>query len=462
MTTRISWPVPGRVQWRKEPDETRGFCRSHDRCRRCSGLSGCPSAAARRPRGCLPRCAVGPARHRHHRRVFDGVPSVWHKEILWAIEQGIPVFGSASMGALRAAELGAFGMIGCGRIFEAFRDGEIADDDEVAVLHGPPELDFVALSDPMVSVRATIERAKKARILTDDAARVVNATAKSLHYRERTWDAIIARIRGKPGMSDFLAWLPGGKVEAKGDDARTMLLQMASFLSSGEDTPQGQRIERTLAWQGLVRRVNAEETDKTSNPKGLLDELRLDPKRYHALRDRAVMRRLALEDAERRDLQADGDVLRATMDRHRRRQNLSRRDAVLHWLEENDLDEAGYEALLRDTALIEETVATLSARLAPYFLAELRWSGAYSELRDRAKDKARVIDGQDCAIASPDRLRMLIWFFESRLGRPVPDDLDAYAVLIGLSTRDELFDLVVREFVYCSETDEPLATRNPE
>jgi hypothetical protein len=32
---------------------------------------------------------------------FDGVPSVWHKEILWAIEQGIPVFGSASMGALR-------------------------------------------------------------------------------------------------------------------------------------------------------------------------------------------------------------------------------------------------------------------------------------------------------------------------------------------------------------------------
>ena len=36
---------------------------------------------------------------------FDGVPSVWHKEILWAMSQGIRVFGSASMGALRAAEL---------------------------------------------------------------------------------------------------------------------------------------------------------------------------------------------------------------------------------------------------------------------------------------------------------------------------------------------------------------------
>jgi len=51
---------------------------------------------------------------------FEGVPSVWHKEILWAMEQGIPVFGSASMGALRAAELHDFGMIGVGAIFEAY------------------------------------------------------------------------------------------------------------------------------------------------------------------------------------------------------------------------------------------------------------------------------------------------------------------------------------------------------
>ena len=43
------------------------------------------------------------------------------------------------MGALRAAELHAFGMRGVGRIFEAFRDGELEDDDEVAVVHGPAE-----------------------------------------------------------------------------------------------------------------------------------------------------------------------------------------------------------------------------------------------------------------------------------------------------------------------------------
>ncbi len=35
---------------------------------------------------------------------FSGAASVWHKEILWAMSEGVPVFGAASMGALRAAE----------------------------------------------------------------------------------------------------------------------------------------------------------------------------------------------------------------------------------------------------------------------------------------------------------------------------------------------------------------------
>jgi hypothetical protein len=226
--------------------------------------------------------------------------------------------------------------------------------------------------------------------------------------------------------------------------------------------PQGQRVERTLVWQGLVRRVDAESNAETSNPKGVLDELRLDPARYQAVRDRAMLRSLALEDAERRAVHADRDMLRAIMDRHWRQQGLSRRDAVLRWLNENDLDEARYEALLHEAALVEDTVATRAARLAPHFLAELRWSGTYSELKDRAKEKARIIDEKGYAIASPDRLRMLIWFFESRLGASVPDDLDAYAVSIGLVDRDELFVLVAREFMYALALDEPRAARNPD
>ena len=38
---------------------------------------------------------------------FEVTPTVWHKEILWAMAQGIHVYGAASIGALRAAELGS-------------------------------------------------------------------------------------------------------------------------------------------------------------------------------------------------------------------------------------------------------------------------------------------------------------------------------------------------------------------
>src|SRR6185295_18286818 len=86
---------------------------------------------------------------------FDRVPAVWHKEILWALARGIHVFGSASMGALRAAELAAFGMLGVGEIFEAFRDGVLDDDAEVAVAHGQAESGYRATSEAMVNVRAT-------------------------------------------------------------------------------------------------------------------------------------------------------------------------------------------------------------------------------------------------------------------------------------------------------------------
>ncbi|HEY0580591.1 MAG TPA: TfuA-like protein, partial [Chloroflexota bacterium] len=48
---------------------------------------------------------------------FERMPAVWHKEILWAMAEGVHVFGSSSMGALRAAELAPFGMTGVGDIF---------------------------------------------------------------------------------------------------------------------------------------------------------------------------------------------------------------------------------------------------------------------------------------------------------------------------------------------------------
>jgi len=123
---------------------------------------------------------------------FSGASSVWHKEILWAISEGVPVFGSASMGALRAAELHSYGMRGVGRIFEAFRDGVLEDDDEVAVLHGPAEIGYLAASEPMVNIRETLALAQTKGVLNPDSRRSLENLAKSFFFGERNWSELLA------------------------------------------------------------------------------------------------------------------------------------------------------------------------------------------------------------------------------------------------------------------------------
>jgi hypothetical protein len=158
---------------------------------------------------------------------FETTPTVWHEEILFALDRGIAVYGAASIGALRAAELHVFGMEGIGRIFEWFRDGFLEDDDEVALLHGPPELGFPALTEAMVNVRATIAEAIRCEILSGEIGAVLIAVAKSLFYKRRTWEHLFEKAArlGVPHaeVDQACDWLARGAVNLKRLDARLML-----------------------------------------------------------------------------------------------------------------------------------------------------------------------------------------------------------------------------------------------
>ena len=86
---------------------------------------------------------------------FGHVPSVWHKEILFALVNGIQVWGAGSTGALRAVELEPFGMPGVGTVFRLFRRGILSDDDEVCVTHLPKQYAYTSITYPMINLRST-------------------------------------------------------------------------------------------------------------------------------------------------------------------------------------------------------------------------------------------------------------------------------------------------------------------
>lgn len=200
-----------------------------------------PTLAAGEVRARLPSATVMPPvavgellsliRRRGPRRIaiidgyFERMAAVWHKEILLALEHGISVWGASSMGALRAAELAPFGMIGVGSIYRAFARGELVADDEVAVAHLPAEFGYRATSDALVNLRDGIARAP---MLTARTRAQLVELARAPFYRERSWDRLIADARAArlpTKQLDALAAWP--KPDRKADDARLLLRRLA-------------------------------------------------------------------------------------------------------------------------------------------------------------------------------------------------------------------------------------------
>ena len=122
--------------------------------------------------------------------VFHQAAPVRHKEIMNLLALGVRVVGAGSMGALRAAELHQFGMVGVGEIFAAYRDGHLTADDEVAVAHTPD--DYVPLSEALVDIRFSLRRAAAAGAITGLEAQRLEAPFKTAHYPRRTWRALEA------------------------------------------------------------------------------------------------------------------------------------------------------------------------------------------------------------------------------------------------------------------------------
>jgi hypothetical protein len=148
------------------------------------------------------------------------------------MESGVPVIGGASMGALRGAELHTLGMIGVGRIFEAYASGRIVGDDEVAVLHGPADMDWAPLTIPLVNVRATLLRAVRDGVVGVRTARRLRTRAAGIFYQDRTWRVLIeaaadAGDAPRELLDRFLAWTSAGYVDLKCSDALQCLAAAA-------------------------------------------------------------------------------------------------------------------------------------------------------------------------------------------------------------------------------------------
>jgi hypothetical protein len=379
---------------------------------------------------------------------FQWTPSVRHKEILWAMDRGVHVFGAASMGALRAAELAEFGMKGIGRIFEAYRCGRLEefpdqpfeDDDEVAVTHGPAETGFLAVSEAMVNLRCTLASAARGGAISAVTCSRLAAIAKSLYFPDRTYERVlqVAAEEGLPGteLAALSAWLPAGRVNQKRDDARRLVEAIGAFLAN--DPPPlrpGFLFEPTTLWE---RMIATQRSGAPHDPEDLLvlEELRLTQHCFEEVRREALDALLLAEGP---------DVA------HDRRHNIVQ-----------DAAPGCAVDLLRNA---ERTQALRrAAREVPRWLVErqmlkrLHESGDYDVLLSRAREKrARLAARSDLPdthdLSELQLLQLRDWFFSGVLETDMPEDLAAYLDHRGYPDEAAFHTAIFEDYVYRQMSD---------
>ncbi len=160
---------------------------------------------------------------------FHSVPAVWHKEILFALAAGIHVYGAASIGALRAAELAVFGMRGIGAIFNMYNNGVLEDDDEVAVVHGAEEQEYRGMSTPMVDIRDGLRRAVACGIISEEPSKQLLVLQKNRFYADRSWTSVFddAKRMGLASVTKFSEFINHDVMSLKRRDAIELVTVMA-------------------------------------------------------------------------------------------------------------------------------------------------------------------------------------------------------------------------------------------
>ncbi len=319
---------------------------------------------------------------------FEHVPAVWHKEILWALKQGIHVYGAASMGALRAAELQRYGMVGVGRVFCDLVDGRLEDDDEVAVAEAPSPRGAVHASVAMVDVRATLAAAREAAVIEDAAYRALLALAKATFYAERSYLRLLADAEQSgvepQQIAAFRAFLPHGQIAQKRADAVELLERVARERGGPAFTPRF-HFERTDMWQKLesaLRSPTAGGAD--ANDSAILEQARQDPAFSAELETRALIRALVSEIVRFEGAPEPAAAVEAAALQFRADRGLFESEALASWLRDRSMTPEAFLEAMGDDARLARLKALLATEVEEQLLKELRRDPRWSELAARA------------------------------------------------------------------------------
>ena len=387
--------------------------------------------------------------------------SVSTKEIVAVLDRGIQVFGAASMGALRAAELWTYGMEGIGEIFRRFQTGAWECDDEVAVIHGRVESGFRAASVALASIRLGLERACQRNLLTPDQAAGIVEELRAVFYPERCWQGVFAIARNLGlseheirGLKEFVA---AEAPDAKRDDA----LEALSWVRAWCESPTKQvppavtfDFEPTIYWRMLLSEIHPAAPYASGHRNAGIDypalvrdaRMQTDARELH--RGSALLHLLLAQERDNMPTPTR-EQLQLALARFRRRRGLHTADQARQFYRDQQLTDSEIEVLARAELALDALLARRSGALTGLLALELKRRGEFAATLERVSAKQRV--RQDRAVTSLAledlgvTLSELLDWYQDRF-ETIEGSLDAHAEALGYQSAREFLSEVMLEY----------------
>jgi hypothetical protein len=344
--------------------------------------------------------------------IIDGASypelEVWHREILYALENGVAVFGSSSTGALRAAELDIHGMQGVGRIYEEIRGRETVDADEVTCLH-EDRSPFRRLSEPMVNIRATLGEMRRKDLIDDRLLHQLLGTAKSIHYTKRTWQAIFDKAGSEGALTaekvrELLRRSASCNVDLARSDAILLLKAVRKAMETGRRAPYGKIVDRSDNIVFHVAKYRDRAISRDDDLEGsplfsIVDYILLTHPAADELAVRAKNRFLAGILADMLHVEVSGADIDKETETFRIRHSLRDDESLGDWLAGNDLVHEEFMRLMEQNAKMRALHNWLRTRLAQrkftrVLLDELMLTNQYSGWAGKALLAERLFQRQ--------------------------------------------------------------------
>lgn len=387
--------------------------------------------------------------------LFERQPAVWHKEILYALSEKIPVVGASSMGALRAAELSAFGMTGIGSIFHQFASAELNDDDEVAVVHGSKQDNYFCISEAMVNIRYGLTLATEADVITAAQADYLISRSKARYYPTRCWESVFRDCETLEDSIDsdgFRQFIAQTDTNLKARDAKEALVRVArgEFDIDSFSVPDF-TFEKTCYWKELVELYGNDGLDSESetgmDTRQLASHVRIFAHDKTTLLEKAYVLSEAGKMLREGNIIISDNELPDLMARFRRNRQLHSPQQLTQWMADNHLSRQQLISLIKLDAATERLILSMTKPVDQQIVNSLVLNGRYQSIQsDSMQDSQNDLPhfDQDRGHSEAFYAELLTWYQNHY--QIIDGNIEDFVRRLGIANENMFINELIKQY----------------